>query len=61
MAGQKQREEMDLVGREDARAITSRQIMTMPFYLFLATKICFAGTFFPFLLSCLVTVIYNSY
>jgi hypothetical protein len=60
MAGQKQRHEMGLVRRGDARATTSRHMMTMPIYLLLATKICFAVTFFPFLLSCLVTVIFNS-
>jgi hypothetical protein len=60
MAEQKQQEELDLVRREDARATTSRYVVTMPIYLFLATKICFAVTFFPFLLSCLVTVIFNS-
>jgi hypothetical protein len=58
MAGQKQQEEIDLVRREYARATTSHQTMTMPIYLFLATKICFAVTFFPYLLSCLVTVIF---
>jgi len=61
MAGQKQQEVMDLVRREDATAtITSHQKMTMPIYLFLAKKICFIFTFFPFLLSCLLTAIFNS-
>jgi hypothetical protein len=61
MAGQKQQEVMDLVRREDATAtITSHQKMTMPIYLFLATKIYFVFRFSPFLLSCLLTAIFNS-
>jgi hypothetical protein len=60
MTGQKEQVEMDLVRREDARATTSRQVMTMPIRLSLATNNFLAVTFLPFLLCCMVTVIYNS-